>query len=78
MQLGTRWNFGAQAPASLPESMLTEIRNVEQSLIDRGIDSAGWRWTLTWLEGAPIAELDNGTTLRYTPHTGVVSTTFDE
>jgi hypothetical protein len=23
-----------------------------------------WRWTLTWLEGRPIAELPDGTTVR--------------
>ena len=23
-----------------------------------------WRWTLTWLEGHPIAELDDGTVVR--------------
>jgi hypothetical protein len=34
-----------------------------------GIDTAAWRWTLTWLEGRPIVELDDGTTLRYDPAT---------
>jgi hypothetical protein len=27
-------------------------------------EKASKRWTLTWLEGKPIVELDNGPTLR--------------
>jgi hypothetical protein len=63
MQLGTRWELGAEPPARLPAAMVAAIAVVEVELA--GIDTTGWRWTLTWLEGLPVVELDDGTTLRY-------------
>ncbi|GAA1965728.1 hypothetical protein [Microbacterium deminutum] len=60
MQLGTRWTLGAQPPSSVPEALRDQIAAVESSL---GVDPLGQpapRWTLTWLEGRPIAELDTG------------------
>lgn len=71
MQLGTRWDAGGEPPARVPEAMHAAIRDVEAELAD--VDTAGWRWTLTWLEGRPIVELDDGTTLRFDPVTGEVS-----
>jgi hypothetical protein len=65
MQLGTRWAVGSPAPDRLPAAMVAAVAEVEGELDD--IDTAGWRWTLTWLEGRPIVELDDGTTLRYDP-----------
>lgn len=65
MQLGTRWAIGATPPDRLPDAMVTAIGNVESEVA--GLDTASWRWTLTWLEGRPIAQLDDGTTLRYDP-----------
>jgi len=62
MQLGTRWNVGDAAPARLPDDVVAAIAGVERDLA--GIDTAGWRWTLTWLEGRPVVELDDGTTIR--------------
>ena len=53
--------------------MVAAIAEVETELAD--IDTAQWRWTLTWLEGRPIVELDDGTTLRYDPSTDSVSRT---
>ncbi|CAH0165848.1 MULTISPECIES: hypothetical protein [unclassified Microbacterium] len=53
MQLGTRWAAGADAPASVPAALLPAIAEVES----RGVEGY---WTLTWLEGRPIAELDAG------------------
>jgi hypothetical protein len=38
------------------------IRSVEAELA--GVDTTNWRWTLTWLEGRPVVELDDGTTIR--------------
>lgn len=70
MQLGTRWAVGTEAPARLPETMRAAIAEVEAELT--GTDTSAWRWTLTWLEGRPIAELDDGTTLRYDPPTDTV------
>lgn len=63
MQLGTRWNVGAERPARLPEKVVAAIQHVEDQL--SGVDTAQWRWTLTWLEGRPHVELDDGTTVRY-------------
>jgi len=71
MQLGTRWEIGAEPPARLPDSVIAAIATVEIELT--GIDTTGWRWTLTWLEGRPVVELDDGTTLRYDPLTESVT-----
>lgn len=60
MQLGTRWNVGEVPPARLDESVVEAIRSVEAEIGER----PGWRWTLTWLEGRPVVELDDGTTIR--------------
>ena len=70
MQLGTRWSVGADAPASLPAAVTAAVREVEAELaaIDEpGFDPTLWRWTLTWLEGKPVVELDDGTVIRYDP-----------
>lgn len=71
MQLGTRWEVGAEPPSRLPAAVVAAIAAVETELA--GVDTTGWRWTLTWLEGRPVVELDDGTTLRYDPATGSVS-----
>lgn len=65
MQLGTRWAVGEQAPAALPEVVAYAVSAVEQELIATDVETDGWRWTLTWLEGKPVAELDDGTIIRY-------------
>jgi hypothetical protein len=65
MQLGTRWELGAEPPSRLPAAMVAAVATVEIELA--GVDTTGWRWTLTWLEGRPVVELDDGTTLRYDP-----------
>jgi hypothetical protein len=62
MQLGTRWTVGSQPPTRLSQEMLDAIAAVETSLGDA---AAGERWTLTWLEGHPVAELP----VAETPHT---------
>ena len=63
MQLGTRWTVGGEPPARLSESVVAAIRDVEVGLGER----PDWRWTLTWLEGRPVVELDDGTTIRVAP-----------
>ncbi len=68
MQLGTRWSAGSPPPARLPAALLAAIAEAEARLPD-GDPS---RWTLTWLEGRPTAELDDGTVLRYEPLTDSV------
>lgn len=64
MQLGTRWSVGAEPPAKLPQPVTDAIASVEWSL--DGVDTSQWRWTLTWLEGRPVVELDDGTVIRVT------------
>lgn len=60
MQLGSRWSVGSAAPRGLSDALLGEIARVEANLpADTTL-----RWTLTWLEGRPVVELDDGTILR--------------
>ena len=70
MQVGTRWTFGQEPPARLPDAVVTAIREVEamanttvstgQSSVDglNHVEHFVRRWTLTWLEGLPHVELD--------------------
>ena len=61
MRLGTRWSIGEEPPAGLPAELSDAIRSVEEGLDpDR---AASLRWTLSWLENRPSAELDDGTLL---------------
>ncbi|MCU1514594.1 MAG: hypothetical protein JWO10_1684 [Microbacteriaceae bacterium] len=63
MQLGTRWNFGAEPPSRLDADFIDRVRAAEAGF--GGEDTTQWRWTLTWLEGRPVAELDaTGTVVR--------------
>ena len=62
MQLGTRWSVGADAPARLSDEMRRAIAAVEAERSE--LDTSMWRWTLTWLEGHPVAELEDGTVVR--------------
>ena len=64
MQLGTRWHAGGEPPARLPEAMVVAVREVEDELSQESVDTTEWRWTLTYLEGKPIVELDDGTAIR--------------
>ena len=64
MQLGTRWAVGAAAPARLPEAASQAVSEVEAALAASGRDTNSWRWTLTWLEGRAVVELDDGTVIR--------------
>ncbi|MGN6426229.1 hypothetical protein [uncultured Leifsonia sp.] len=65
MQLGTRWAVGEQPPSSLPEVVAYAVTTVEEELVATDVETDGWRWTLTWLEGKPVVELDDGTVIRY-------------
>lgn len=56
MQLGTRWSLGTPPPASVPAELRAHVAAVEAARA-----GASGHWTLTWLEGRPIAELDDGT-----------------
>ncbi|MGH3704135.1 MAG: hypothetical protein ACRDT9_05850 [Agromyces sp.] len=63
MRLGTRWAFGAVPPASVPAELRERIAAAEAAFAG---DGANRHWTLTWLEGRPIAVLDDGTVVRDT------------
>lgn len=71
MQLGTRWSVGAELPSRLPDAVSAAVHEVESELV--GLDTSQWRWTLTWLEGQPVIELDDGTTIRYDPRSAIAS-----
>lgn len=58
MQLGTRWAAGAEPPASVPAALRPAIAEAEAAAQAAGAHSG--HWTLTWLEGRPLAELDAG------------------
>ena len=64
MQMGTRWAVGTETPARLPQLVVDAVKTIEAEL--EGIDTSLLRWTLTWLEGNPVVELDDGTVIRYT------------
>ncbi|HEY0247541.1 MAG TPA: hypothetical protein VGC45_04685 [Gryllotalpicola sp.] len=65
MQLGTRWPVGSKTPPTLPDVVRAAVTAVEEELDADGVDASTWRWTLTWLEGRPVVELDDGTVIRY-------------
>ena len=60
MRMGTRWTAGEQPPASVSSELATGIKHVEDTILSDGPGQPRPRWTLTWLEGSPIAELDTG------------------
>lgn len=62
MQLGTRWSVGEPVPERLDSAMRETIAGVEAEIAH--LDTSAWRWTLTWLESRPVAELDDGTIVR--------------
>lgn len=75
MRLGTRWSFGDEPPASVP----AELRPLVAAAESRATDGKGRHWTLTWLEGRPIAELDDGTIVTTGPvDTGAAPAAADD
>ncbi|WP_292835554.1 hypothetical protein [Microbacterium sp.] len=60
MQLGTRWTSGEQPPAAVPTLLHAQIAAVDAATLSDEPDQPRPRWTLTFLEGRPIAELDTG------------------
>lgn len=64
MQLGTRWTAGQDAPAAVPAELRAAIAEVDTATLASADGSPAPRWTLTWLEGRPIAELDTGVIVR--------------
>ncbi|TQJ32027.1 hypothetical protein [Microbacterium sp. SLBN-146] len=76
MQLGTRWTSGAQLPAAVPEALAVGIRAVDEAIPLDELGQPRPRWTLTWLEGRPIAELDTGVVVSLNAD-GVAEVTYD-
>lgn len=76
MQIGTRWSVGDDAPDSLPGAVQDAVAVVEDDLASSSTVTDGWTWTLTFLEGTPVVELDDGTVIRYDP-AGEVATVID-
>ncbi len=76
MRLGTRWAAGATAPAAAA-ALADAIAQAEESLSTGGPAAS---WTLTWLEGRPVAELDDGAavTVVSLDHDGAVVVRRDE
>lgn len=64
MHLGTRWTAGEAPPAAVPASLRAAVADVDQVVLTATDGSPAPRWTLTWLEGRPIAELDTGVIVR--------------
>ncbi len=71
MQLGTRWATGSEAPASVPAALRPAIAEVES----RGVTG---HWTLTWLEGRAIAELDAGWEVLQSATGDVIARPFED
>lgn len=67
MQLGTRWTAGQEPPAAVPAALRQAIAGVDEAVLAATDGSPAPRWTLTWLEGRPIAELDTGVFVRLNP-----------
>lgn len=53
MQLGARWRAGEQPHRSVPAALHSAIASAESAHPDAEA------WTLTWLEGRPVCELDD-------------------
>jgi hypothetical protein len=77
MQLGTRWAVGSEPPASVPAALRPAIAEAEANLAGSSSSPSSGYWTLTWLEGRAIAELDAGWEVLQTA-SGVVSRPFED
>ncbi|MDR2999092.1 MAG: hypothetical protein LBU78_13340, partial [Microbacterium sp.] len=62
---------GAEPPASVPAALRPGIAEVEA----KGLNG---HWTLTWLEGRPIAELDAGWEVLLTASGDVIARPFQD
>ncbi|MGV9193167.1 hypothetical protein ACQ143_02340 [Microbacterium sp. MC2] len=77
MQLGTRWTSGEEPPRAVPDALRAQIGAVDAAIPVDALGQPRPRWTLTWLEGRPIAELDTGVLVEQTA-TGEVVVRHDE
>jgi len=72
MQLGTRWISGDEPPAAVPASLRAQIAEVDRAVPDDDLGQPRPHWTLTFLEGRPVAELDTGVIVELTADGAVV------
>jgi hypothetical protein len=72
MQLGTRWTSGEAVPAAVPAALHDQIARVDAAIPADQFGQPRPRWTLTFLEGRPIAELDTGVIVEITASGRVV------
>ncbi|MGB4777905.1 hypothetical protein [Microbacterium sp.] len=72
MRLGTRWMSGEAPPAAVPEILHAQISAVDRALPGDDLGQPRPHWTLTFLEGRPIAELDTGVIVEATASGDVV------
>jgi len=63
MQLGTRWPVGSEPPASVPDELRAGIADAERVLGEQDPAAPPAMWTLTWLEGRPVATLPDGSSV---------------
>lgn len=77
MQLGTRWAAHTDAPSTLDNPVKEAVIGVERELVALSQDTTQWYWTLTYLEGRPIVQLDDGTTIRVS-HDGHITIAIEE
>lgn len=75
MRLGTRWTSGDAPPRAVPSVLHDEIARVDASVVSDGPRPA---WTLTWLEGRPVAELATGVVVSQTADGAVVVGQIDD
>ncbi|GAA3584292.1 hypothetical protein GCM10022198_04440 [Klugiella xanthotipulae] len=61
MQLGTRWRFGETPPGRLSAAVVSALAVAERDAAHNATEAAGYVWTLTWLEGHAVCELDECT-----------------
>ncbi|WP_298741301.1 hypothetical protein [uncultured Microbacterium sp.] len=78
MQLGTRWTSGQQPPAAVPAVLHRQIAAVDAAIPADDLGQPRPRWTLTFLEGRPIAELDTGVIVESTASGEVIVRHDDE
>jgi len=78
MRLGTRWASGDAIPAAVPAALHEQIRLVDAAIPGDALGQPRPYWTLTFLEGRPIAELDTGVIVEQDAAGGVVLRHDDE
>ena len=77
MRLGTRWTSGDPVPRTVPDVLHAEIARVDASVVAPG-GAPRPAWTLTWLEGRPVAELATGVVVSQSADGGVTVGQIDD